>query len=112
MVPTIPAPIQYSTVLEPPVELCLCGLAFVLVRKLQGTEAKVSGVDIQKNNRAQVPPDGFDNSPFLFLAFSQGQMPNHTGMVPLLAPTMMKILARAISQEEEIKGIQIGLKNC
>jgi hypothetical protein len=62
-------------------------LAFGLVRKLQGTEAKVSGVDIQKNNRAQGSPDGFNNSPFLFLAFSQGQMPNHTGMVPLLAPT-------------------------
>jgi hypothetical protein len=112
MVPTIPAPIQHSTELEPPVEPCLCGLAFGLVRKLQGTEAKVSGVDIQKNNRAQGSPDGFNNSPFLFLAFSQGQMPNHTGMAPLLALTMLKFPARAIRQEEEIKGIQIGFKNC
>jgi hypothetical protein len=80
-------------------------LAFGLVRKLQGTEAKVSGLEVQKNNRAQDSTDGFDNSPFLFLGFSQGQMPNHTGMVPLLALTVLEFLARAIRQEEEIKGI-------
>jgi hypothetical protein len=39
-------------------------------------------------------------------------MPNHTGMAPLLALTMLKFPARAIRQEEEIKGIQIGFKNC
>jgi hypothetical protein len=38
---------------------CLCDLASGLVRKLQGTEAKVSGPDDQKNNSAQGSPDGF-----------------------------------------------------
>jgi hypothetical protein len=40
---------------EPAVGLCLCDLASGLVRKLQGTEANVSGLDVQKNNSAQVP---------------------------------------------------------
>jgi hypothetical protein len=34
-------------------------LVFGLVRELQGTEAKVSGLDVQKNNSAQGSPDGF-----------------------------------------------------
>jgi hypothetical protein len=34
-------------------------LVFGLVRKLQGTEAKISGLDVQKNNSAQGSPDGF-----------------------------------------------------
>jgi hypothetical protein len=37
---------------EPAVGPCLCDLASCLVRKLQGTEAKVSGPDVQKNNNA------------------------------------------------------------
>jgi hypothetical protein len=44
---------------EPAVELCLCDLASGLVRKLQGTEVKVSEPDIQKNNSAQDSLDGF-----------------------------------------------------
>jgi hypothetical protein len=44
---------------EPAVGQCLCDLAFGLVRKLQGTEAKASGPDIQKNNNAQGSPDSF-----------------------------------------------------
>jgi hypothetical protein len=38
---------------------CLCDLVFGLVRELQGTEAKVSGLDVQKNNSAQASPDSF-----------------------------------------------------
>jgi hypothetical protein len=34
-------------------------LVFGLVRKLQGTEAKVSGLDVLKNISAQVSPDSF-----------------------------------------------------
>jgi hypothetical protein len=34
-------------------------LVFGLVIKLQGTEAKVSKPDVQRNNSAQVSPDGF-----------------------------------------------------
>jgi hypothetical protein len=34
------------------VGLCLCELVSGLVRKLQGTETKVSGPDVQKNNSA------------------------------------------------------------
>jgi hypothetical protein len=41
-------------------------------------------------------------------AFSQGQVPTHTVKVPLLASTVLEFLVRAIRQEEEIKGIQIG----
>jgi hypothetical protein len=41
------------------VGLRLCDLASGLVRKLQGTEAKVSGPDDQENNSAQGSPDGF-----------------------------------------------------
>jgi hypothetical protein len=43
-------------------------------------------------------------------AFSQAryQITNHTGTFTLLAPTVLKYLARGIRQEEEIKGIQIG----
>jgi hypothetical protein len=37
----------------PAVGLCLCELVSDLVRKLQGTEAKASEPDIQKNNSAQ-----------------------------------------------------------
>jgi hypothetical protein len=43
---------------ESAVEPCLCDLASGLVRELQGTEAKVSGPDVQKNNSAQGSPDG------------------------------------------------------
>jgi hypothetical protein len=38
---------------EPAVGPCLCDLVSGLVRKLQGTEAKVSEPDVQKNNSAQ-----------------------------------------------------------
>jgi hypothetical protein len=34
-------------------------LVFGLVRKLQGTEAKVSGLDVLKINSAQDSPDSF-----------------------------------------------------
>jgi hypothetical protein len=44
---------------EPAVRLCLCDLESGLVRKLQGTEAKISEPDVQKNNSAQGSPDDF-----------------------------------------------------
>jgi hypothetical protein len=37
---------------EPGVGPCLCDLASGLVTKLQGTQAKVSEPDVQKNNSA------------------------------------------------------------
>jgi hypothetical protein len=46
-------------VLEPAVGPCLCDLASGLMKKLQGTEAKVSEPDVQKSNSAQGSPDGF-----------------------------------------------------
>jgi hypothetical protein len=57
---------------------------------------------------ANIVLNGEKLKPFLLNSGMRQECP----LIPLLFNTVMEFLARAIRQEEEIKGIQIGKKNC